>query len=498
VESIVEMKGISKAFSGVPVLQDVSFSIRSSTVHSLIGGNGAGKSTLMKILTGIYTHDGGDIFFEGKKVNMRKPSDAHQLGIYLVPQEPLLYPFMTVEENVLLGLDNRNEYRQKLIQLMKVLNCDFKLNQMADELTIAKQQLVELLRGLIRDNKVIILDEPTSALTQREVESLFANINKLKNEKNVGFVYITHRMNEIFQLSDELTILKDGKVAANGDISEFTLQKVLDIMVPKIKDENNKSKIKKESCCKELGEKIFSVTELGGKGFFDVSFDLCANEILCLTGVVGAGRTEFAEAVFGITKIISGKMNFCGCETVFKNPKKAVESGLVYLPEDRRRNGGFLISSINDNSTSAVLYKLSKFFLNKKKEREITKFNIRDLNIKCNSIDQNFVSLSGGNQQKVVLGRWLSTRPKVIILDEPTRGIDANSREEIYLQIKKLATEGRGGLVISSDFEEAVTLADKVVVMYNGKTVNEFKGDDITFENITYASFGYEREGVEK
>jgi len=498
VGNIIEMKNISKAFSGVPVLKDVSFDIKSGTVHSLIGGNGAGKSTLMKILTGVYTHDKGDIYFEGKMVNMRKPSDAHHLGIYLVPQEPLLYPFMTVEENVLLGLDNRSEYRKKLIVLMKALNCDFKMNQMANELTIAKQQLVELLRGLIRDNKVIVLDEPTSALTQREVESLFKNVNKLKKEKNVGFVYITHRMNEIFELSDELTILKDRKVAANGDISDFTLEKVLDIMVPKIKNGETKEKVKQEEENKEIGEKVFSVEGLGGKGFFDVSFDLYANEILCLTGVVGAGRTEFAESVFGITKIMDGKINFCGEERTFKSPKIAVENGLVYLPEDRRRNGGFLISSINDNSISAVLYKLSKFFLNKKKEKEITEFNIKDLNIKCNSSDQDFVSLSGGNQQKVVLGRWLSAKPKVIILDEPTRGIDANSREEIYLQIKKLAREGIGVIVISSDFEEVVTLADKVVVMYNGKTIKEFMGEDITLENITYASFGYEKEGVKK
>ena len=497
--NVVEMRDISKAFSGVPVLEKVSFSIKSGSVHSLIGGNGAGKSTLMKILTGMYRYDSGEIFVEGRKVNFKNPSDAHNKGKYLVPQEPLLYPYMTVEENVLLGLDGKkSDLREKLFLLMKGLNCDFKMNQLAGELTIAKQQLTELLRGLIRDNRVIILDEPTSALTTREVKSLFENVRRLKDENNVGFVYITHRMNEIFELSDEITILKDGKVAAGGDIKDYTLEDVLGIMVPNVNGAFKPVVVEgaRSRDTSDERECIFEVENLGGKGYFDVSFNLKRGEILGLTGVVGAGRTEFAESIFGLTRKVAGSMKYMGKETSISGPKDAIDHGIVYVPEDRRKHGGFLTSSINDNSISSVLYRLSRFFLNNRLERNITADSIKKLNVKCNSPLQQFVSLSGGNQQKVVLGKWLATEPKVIILDEPTRGIDANSRKEIYLTIRKLAGSGIGVIVISSDFEEIVTLSDRVVVMYNGKTVSELTGDDITLENITFASFGYAKEGA--
>lgn len=492
------MKNISKAFSGVPVLEDVSLCIKAGSVHSLIGGNGAGKSTLMKILTGVHRHDSGEIIVEGKRVNFRNPADAHNKGIYLVPQEPLLYPYMTVEENVLLGMEGKkSELRERLSDLMKALSCDFKMSQMAGELTIAKQQLTELLRGLIRENRVIILDEPTSALTTREVDSLFKNVRRLKKEKNVGFVYITHRMNEIFELSDELTILKDRKVAASGSINDYTLDDVLNIMVPDVKTKLKTSDSKSEErVVSDDAECIFSVNNLGGKGFFDVSFNLKKGEILGLTGVVGAGRTEFAESVFGLTKQIDGSMEFMGKKLKISSPIEAINQGIVYVPEDRRKHGGFLNSSINDNTISSVFYRLSKFFLNNKAEKKITLDSIARLNVKCNSPMQQFVSLSGGNQQKVVLGKWLATEPRVIILDEPTRGIDANSRKEIYLTIRKLASSGIGVIVISSDFEEIVALSDRVIVMYNGRTVNELTGNEITLENITYASFGYAKEGA--
>lgn len=494
-EYIASMNNISKAFSGVPVLKKVNFDIKKGKVHSLIGGNGAGKSTLMKILTGFYKYDSGQVIVDGKEVNFKGPSDAHESGIYLVPQEPLLYPYMTVEENITLGMEGKkSDLKKEIKKLMKDLNVSIELGDLADQLTIAKQQIVELIKGLIRKKRIIILDEPTSSLTQNEVEALFKNIKKLKQENNISFIYITHRMQEIFEISDDISILKDGEMISNGEISNYTLEKVLDLMVPDIKDE--KKEVVNSESRKIEEKKVFEARKLGGKGFFDVDIDVKKGEIVGLTGVVGAGRTEFAEAAFGISEIISGKIQLEGKDFIALNPKDSIKKGLVYVPEDRRKHGGFLESSIKNNIVSSIIYKLTSFFSNSKKEKEISLEYIKTMAIKCNSEDQQFVSLSGGNQQKVVLGKWLAAKPKVIILDEPTRGIDANSRKEIYETIKNLSCKGIGILVISSDFEEILKLSDRVFVMYNGKTVKELNKDEINMENITYASFGYEKEGV--
>jgi AI-2 transport system ATP-binding protein len=379
---------------------------------------------------------------------------------------------------------------------MKDLNVSLDLGNLADQLTIAKQQIVELMKGLIRKNRIIILDEPTSSLTQKEVNSLFKNIEKLKKENNISFIYITHRMQEIFEISDEVFILKDGELISGGNIKDYTLEKILDLMVPDIKEEIAEKNFEKEISSKKCDDIVFEAKKLGGKGFFDVNLKIKKGEIVGLTGVVGAGRTEFAEAVFGINEIIDGEISLEGRNFKPENPKGAIKKGLVYVPEDRRKHGGFLESSIKNNIVSSIIYKLTSFFSNNKKERIISKEYIDKMSIKCNSEDQNFVSLSGGNQQKVVLGKWLAAQPRVIILDEPTRGIDANSRKEIYETIKSLSREGIGILVISSDFEEILKLSDRVYVMYNGKTVTEFKQNEINMENITYASFGYTKEGV--
>jgi AI-2 transport system ATP-binding protein len=496
-EYIASMKNISKAFSGVPVLKNVSFNISEGKVHSLIGGNGAGKSTLMKILTGFYKYDSGSIYVDGEEKFFKGPFDAHENGIYLVPQEPLLYPYMTVEENITLGIDRKkSELRSEIKQVMKDLNVSIDLGNLADQLTIAKQQIVELIKGLIRKNRIIILDEPTSSLTQNEVDALFKNIKKLKKENNISFIYITHRMPEIFEISDEISILKDGELISGGNIEDYTLEKVLDLMVPDIKEENIEKNVDQEIESKKCDDIIFEAKNLGGKGFFDVDINVKKGEVVGLTGVVGAGRTEFAEAVFGINEIIDGEIFLEGKPFKADNPKDAIKKGLVYVPEDRRKHGGFLESSIKRNIVSSIIYKLTSFFSNSKKEREISQEYIEKMSIKCNSEDQNFVALSGGNQQKVVLGKWLAAQPKVIILDEPTRGIDANSRKEIYETIKSLSREGIGILVISSDFEEILKLSDRAFVMYNGKTVKEFKKDEINMGNITYASFGYIKEGA--
>ncbi len=497
---IVELKNISKAFVGVPVLKSVNLSIKSGMVHGLVGGNGAGKSTLMKILSGVHQPDEGEIWIKGKKEKIKNPHDAHLKGIYLVPQEPSLFPYLSIEENILLGTpkSKKQEYLQKIKELMEALNCDFTLDQIGADLTIAKQQLVELIKGLVRESSVIILDEPTSALTSREVNALFKTIKSLKQEKNIGFIYITHRLQELFEIVDELTILKNGEVVSEGPIENYNLESIIKIMVPTVTSngeekeiEQEKEKIKKITTAKENKKYILEVENMAGKGFFDVSLKVAEGEILGLTGVVGAGRTEFAEALFGITKKISGRVILEGEEINITNPQQAIKKGIVYLPEDRHLHGGFLNASIKENTSSSILFKLFKIFLNENKEKSIARDLINMLNIKTTGEDQKIMYLSGGNQQKVVLGKWLAASPKVLILDEPTRGIDANARKEIYASIRRLSKEGLSIILISSDFEEIVTLSDRVVVMYQGRTITEIEPPNITLENITFASFGY-------
>lgn len=496
--NIIELHNMSKAFGGVPVLQDVNFTLRRGIVHGLIGGNGAGKSTLMKILSGIFQPDQGEIWINGTKTHLKNPADAHSKGIYLVPQEPTIFPYLTVEENILLGMKvNKKIYREKLQTLMDTLKCDFTLGQIGADLTIAKQQLVGLLKGLIRESDVIILDEPTSALTSREVTALFQAVKKLVREKNIAIVYITHRLQELFDITDELTVLKNGKIVSQGTTSEYTLEEIIQMMVPKVsKHEVETVEIELPQQAQQLETHkedgyILEVENLWGKGFRDVSLQLKKGEILGLTGVVGAGRTEFAEALFGITKKESGAITLNGERVEIHSPRTAIELGLVYVPEDRHLHGGFLEATIQENISASILYRLFRVFLQGRREKQLSQEFIRMLNIHATGDDQKFTYLSGGNQQKVVLGKWLASTPKVIILDEPTRGIDANARKEIYANIKKLAQEGIGVILISSDFEEIVTLSDRVVIMYSERMVAELDASNISLENITYASFGY-------
>ncbi len=491
-QPIVELQDIQKAFAGVPVLEKVSLNVRPRTIHGLIGGNGAGKSTLMKIMSGLYRPDAGQIIVESVPVSFRSPINAHQRGIYLVPQDPTLFPEMSVEENVLLGLPNglrRNE-KKKFLELLDALECDFEPHQLAGELSLAKQQQIELIRGLIRETKVVILDEPTSALTARETEALFTNIRRLKAEKNIGFVYITHRLHELFDIADEVTVLRDRKVVANGPIESFELDDLLHFMVPDI--EIQEQSIRGEQPSPASSKKtLLNLVNLRGEGFSDVSFSVSEGEILGITGVVGAGRTELAETVFGLRPVYSGSLELEGKRVNIHSPKDAIHYGLAYLPENRHVHGGFLGTSLMNNLSSSILDRLFGLFLSPSKEREFSAQSVSELRIQATSDEQLLRTLSGGNQQKVVLGKWLATTPKIIILDEPTRGIDAGSREEIYYSIRHLAAQGIGVVIISSDFEEIGILSDRAIVMYRGHVVSELLPPNITPKNLTYASFGY-------
>lgn len=490
-ESLVYLNDIKKSFATNLVLKGVTLSLNPGEIVAMIGGNGAGKSTLMKILMGIHMPDSGDIYINGEKTYLSSPSVSLQKGIYYVPQEPMLFPNMTVEENVLIGMKgNKKELKKRLSDLMKRLGWDIGLSRTADTLSIAEQQLIEIVRGLLRDSKILILDEPTSSLTFKEIESLFKIMRDLKDQ-GIGMFYITHRLNEIFEIATHVVLLRDGIITNSGPVENFTK----DILIKGLLPTDIKSTIKEESkvnkkSCDYNKEPVLELENLTGYGFKDISLKLYPGEILGIAGVVGAGRTELAEAIFGIGEIISGKVLLNGEDITGLKTVDIVNKGLNYVPEDRHYNGIFDITDVVCNMTSCSLKNLSKFYLNFRKEKEIADKYIRDFRIKITGGDQIMKSLSGGNQQKVVIARMLSTLPKVLILDEPTRGIDAAARADVYKIIHELKEDGLAVLLISSDLEEVIELSDRSLTMYSGSLNCEFKQEAMNIDSLMSAAFG--------
>jgi len=487
-KSLIELKDIYKSFGDNAVLKGVSLGLKEKDIVAIVGGNGAGKSTLMKIIMGIYTSDKGDIYIGKEKVNMSSPSVALGKGIYLVPQEPLLFPNMTVEENIIIGFDKKKYILvERLRKLVDQLGWNISLSRKADTLSIAEQQLVEILRGLLREAKVLILDEPTSALTFNEIQSFFELMKDLQS-KGIGMFYITHRLSEVFEIATDVVILRDGKITVSGPVAEFTKEVLIKGLMPDNKEE-----------AKEAGESnpidyqeapILKIDNLTGYGFRNIDFSVYKGEILGLAGVVGSGRTELAEAIFGKGEIISGDVLLEGKSIKGYRTKNIIELGLNYVPEDRHLNGIFHRADVRTNMTSGILSRISKIFVNEKKEKEITQKYIDDFRIKVTGQEQSLKSLSGGNQQKVVIGRILSADPKVVILDEPTRGIDAGARGDVYHIIHQLKKLGLTILLISSDFEEIKELSDRVEVMHHGKNIAGLKKNEITMDSLTKAAFG--------
>lgn len=498
--SSLRLNNIVKSFSHNLILKGVTLDLLPGEVVALIGGNGAGKSTLMKILMGIYTMDSGEIYINGEKVIFTSTSAALQKGIYLVPQESLLFPNMTVEKNILIGFKaNKAELKKKLLNLMEKLNWNIALDRTAETLSIAEQQLVEILRGLLREAKILILDEPTSALTFNEIKSLFKIIEELRRH-GIGMFYITHRLSEVFEVATHVVIIRDGAITLSGPVKEFTKKILIQGLLPP-NTNNNEEKSEKISVPKVEYKNIRPIIEvknLTGYGFRDVNLSVYPGEILGLAGVIGSGRTELAEAIFGIGEITNGQVILNGEDITGLKTSAIIKKGLNYVPEDRYLNGIFASADVMSNITSSILKWLSKFFLNFKKERGITEKYINEFKIKVTGQDQILKSLSGGNQQKVVLGRILSTSPKAIILDEPTRGIDAGARRDVYKIIYELKEQGHAVLLISSDLEEIPELCDRVEVMNRGTNNYQFERHEITLDNLMEASFGaYKKEGIQ-
>ena len=483
---------IRKAFGINEVLKGVSISLREGEVLALIGGNGAGKSTLMKIIMGIYRADSGTIEVDGRPVNLVNPSAALSAGIYMVPQEPMLFPNMTVEENILMGFrDKVPELKKRLSTHMKELDFHLNLQRKANTLSIAEQQLVEILRGLLREAKVLILDEPTSALTFGEVQALFRVIGDLK-DKGISMIYITHRLTEVFEVATDVAIMRDGVITLQGPVEKFNKEMLIRGLLPTDAEMHVSSDSAYVPVDYAHLDPVLEVQGLTGYGFRDISFKLYPGEILGIAGVVGAGRTELISTIFGRDRTLGGKGLLEGEDITGLSTSQMLKAGVNFVPEDRHYHGLFKIRSISSNTTSALLNtgEIGKVNIRRKRQREISRKYVDDFHTKIVSLDDLIGSLSGGNQQKVVIARALSTRPKVVVLDEPTRGIDAGARGDVYSIIHQLKNAGVAVLMVSSDIEEVVELADRAVTVFQGRINGEFSHDEITQDVLTSASFG--------
>ena len=491
----LQIRGIRKAFGQNVVLKGIDMSVRAGEVLALIGGNGAGKSTLMKIIMGIYTCDDGEILIDGQAARLGKPAASLAAGIYLVPQEALLFPNMTVLENILMGFkENESELKKRLSKHMEELGFNLNLQRKANTLSIAEQQLVELLRGLMRDARILILDEPTSALTFGEVEALFKVVKDLRR-KGISMIYITHRLNEVFEIATDVAIMRDGVITLEGPVDQFTKEMLIQGLLPQDAAMQQSARAYEPVRYGEL-KPVLQVKNLTGYGFKDVTFDLYPGEILGIAGVVGAGRTELISTIFGRDKTLGGQVILDGKDITGLPTKRVLQEGINFVPEDRHCHGLFKIRSISSNTTSALLgtTKIGKVNMDRRQQKKVAQKYVDDFRTKIVSLEDLIGSLSGGNQQKVVIARALSTQPKVVILDEPTRGIDAAARSDVYSIIRQLKDAGVAVLMVSSDIEEVVELADRAITVFQGRINGEFSREEITQDVLTSASFGIAQE----
>ncbi|MBR2876037.1 MAG: sugar ABC transporter ATP-binding protein [Clostridia bacterium] len=496
-KTILEMKNIEKRFSGVYALKGVNFDLRSGEVHALMGENGAGKSTLMKILTGIYKADSGEIFCFGEKREFHTIKDSQEIGISIIHQELNMVKDLTVAQNIFLGREKMisgvviddKKMESEAAKLLDYVGIDIKPDVKVGSLTVGKQQMVEITKAVSFDSKILILDEPTAALTETEVEELFRIMNELK-EKGIGMIYISHRMDEIERISDRVTVMRDGEYVSTVNTSETTKDDIVKMMVGRAVLGDKKEK----SNCSDTAPVVLEVKNLNsGEKIKNVSFSLRKGEILGFSGLMGAGRTEVARAVCGVDRFSSGEIYINGEKTVIKSPADAVEKGICYLSEDRKRYGLLLDKSVADNSVLANLDDYIKFgFINDKKATEAAKEKNDVLKTKTPSMLQKLKNLSGGNQQKVIIARWLLRDSDIFIFDEPTRGIDIGAKSEMYDLIQKLANEGKSIIMISSELSEIQRVSDRVIVMCEGRITGDLPIEEATSENIM--KYAMERE----
>ncbi|MCP4396419.1 MAG: sugar ABC transporter ATP-binding protein [bacterium] len=492
---LVRMENISVEFPGVKALDDVHFSLKKGEVHVLLGENGAGKSTLMKVLSGVNRTTSGKVFIDEKEVKLVDTRHSLDEGISIIYQELNLIPHLTVAENIFLGkepkkygiIDWKKMFRGAQL-LLEELHVDISPRAVTKKLGIAQQQMVEVAKALSEHSNVIIMDEPTSALTEKEIHELFRTIHELKS-KGVGIVYISHRLEEIPRIGDRVTVLRDGKYIETLNVKDTTLEELISLMVGR----ELKEKFPKEIF--PMGKEILQVKNISTKEKLNkCSFTLKKGEILGLAGLMGAGRTELARAIYGADRIESGEICLDGSLVHVKTPKHAVEYHIGLLPEDRKAHGLVLGLSVRENITLANIEKiLQGNVINYRKEREESQTIVENLAIKTPNLKQKVKFLSGGNQQKVVVGKWLMTDSSVLIFDEPTRGIDVGAKVEIYKIMTELAKKGIGIIMISSELPEILGMSDRILVMHGGKIMAELPREEATQEKILYYATGGEK-----
>lgn len=485
---LLEMKGISKRFRGVQALNGVNFDLREGEVHALVGENGAGKSTLMKVLTGIHQPDAGEIFYLGKPYAVKNIGESQALGISMVHQELNMMNDLTVAQNIFIGREMRSGFIIKDNDMVKEtraifdhIGIDIDPKIKLGRLTVGKQQMVEIAKAVSRDCKVLILDEPTAALTQTEIDELFRIMADLKS-KGIGMIYISHRMDEIKTISDRITVMRDGEYVGTVDTDSVTKDEIINMMIGRVVYEDPKT----HSEVPEDAETVLEVKNLtSGNLFKNVSFKLRKGEVLGFSGLMGAGRTEVARAIFGADPIDSGEIYVNGKPVSIKSPKDAVNLGIGYLSEDRKRYGLMLDKSVAENTALASLDKYIKFgIINDRKIKEEAQIENAKLKTKTPSMEQALKNLSGGNQQKVIIARWLIKNSDILIFDEPTRGIDVGAKSEIYTLMNELARSGKSIIMISSELVEILRMSDRVLVMCEGRKTGELDISEANQEKI--------------
>lgn len=491
--SLVELRDIHKSFYGVEVLHGVDFTLEPGTVHALMGENGAGKSTLMKVIAGVHNCDSGQIFIDGQEVKINSPSDAQSLGVAMIHQELSPINEMSVAENIFLGrepshfgfVDYPELYRQTSA-LLQDLNIDLAPKTKMKSLRVADQQMVEIAKAISQNAKIVIMDEPTSAITDNEVDSLFNMIADMKS-RGVGIIYISHKMSEIFRIADDITVLRDGNNTNTWHASEVDSDTLIRSMVGRdLTAQFPKVEV-------PIGETVLQVEHLSRHGQYDdISFELHRGEILGLVGLVGAGRTELMHSIFGLTQPDSGSITLDGKQVRFRCPADAIKHRIAYVTEDRKKEGLVLPMSVAHNTTLAVLKDFSdKGLLQQQRERKTVEDQIAALGIKVYDPNMPVASLSGGNQQKVILAKWMITNPDIIIFDEPTRGIDVGAKAEIYKIMCDYVAQGHAIIMISSEMPEAMGMSDRIIVLSNHKYSGELNRADFSQEAIVQMQFKY-------
>lgn len=492
---LLEMRDITKRFPGVVALNRVNLNVKRGEVHVLVGENGAGKSTLMKILTGAYSKDEGQIFFMGEELHVKNPREALVRGISMIYQETSLVPHLNVAENIYLGREplfpsgwlNKSKQYDWTEKILKKLHLRFLPTTQITKLGIAQRRMVEIAKALSADSKIMIMDEPTAALTKAEIDELFSLISQLK-KTGISVIYISHRLEEITEIGDRVTVLRDGQKISTNEISDVDILSLIRMMVGREVDE---TLYKKEDV--KIGEECLRVEGLSRKGDLnDINFTVKKGEILGIAGLVGAGRTELVRAIVGADPVDRGKIFIEKKEVKIRSPHDAISAGIGFLPENRRDDGLALDLSVKDNITLANVTRFTRFgWIRKSNERSESEIYRKDLKIKCQQLNQSVKFLSGGNQQKILIARWLITNTKILIFDEPTRGIDVGTKAEIFGLINQLAKKGVAVIMISSYLPEILTMSDRIMVMREGCITARFEREDANQEKILhYATVG--------